>query len=41
MSRSKHSPEEKLQSVIQSVDHNTSEADHCRFRKFLMMPKTL
>ena len=30
MSRSKHSPEEKLQAVMESLDHNTTQAEVCR-----------
>ncbi len=30
MSRSKHSPDEKLQAVMQSLDHNTTQAEICR-----------
>ena len=30
MSRSKHSPDEKLQAVTESLDHNTTQAEICR-----------
>ncbi len=30
MSRSKHSPEEKLQAVMESLDHNTTQIEICR-----------
>ena len=30
MSRSKHSPDEKLQAVMESLDHNTTQAEICR-----------
>lgn len=32
MSRSKHSPDEKLQAVMESLDHNNSQAEICRRR---------
>ena len=30
MSRSKHSPDEKLQAVMESLDHNTTQAEICQ-----------
>ncbi len=30
MSRSKYSPDEKLQAVMESLDHNTTQAEICR-----------
>ncbi|MEM3828121.1 MAG: transposase [Nitrososphaeria archaeon] len=30
MRMSKHSPEEKLQAVMESLDHNSSQAEICR-----------
>ena len=30
MSRSKHPPDGKLQAVMESLDHNTTQAEICR-----------